>query len=719
MPANSGPTENSQRIHLVCECGKKLAARATQSGKRLKCPSCGQAVVVPAVQAGVVPTAVQATSAPHPEGPKRRFTRVVLMLMLWSLPVAAAVGGWAYLRFDANRRQQARIDAAKTDVRETAKEAQGRTKQGTAKAGKEDVDHRLPKAIAAKDVSEKANADAVPEIGRTRRAESAADSLLDAAKTKLDAKAIPEAVALLKRYVADPHATKKPEATQLLADCELATSDSAAIKTLVHLSNEQFDQFSKSGKLEGRQIAHPILAEMCATTLRRNLETATQRRKVPEAVRQQRKREAERSAEFRHKRELERADPQEQLARERDRQEREAQIAKENARQTEQDGADRLEMAQAYFQDAKKATGQPAEFDWTHGVTQLGIVLERYPNTKAAEQAKQLLDSLKKDPNSKVAEQAKRILDELKDPNQIAQQIHALKTYRMPGSRSKQAYRRREQAIDKLQAVGKAAAPAVPAIVEALNDRDKYVKRKAIEILGEIGGMQGIVAIGRLLMRRDSDNDPEIVKAAEDSLLKLLPAVGKRLTMGEAIFLWEVFRVGNKRVSPAIDRAWAAAGITHAAIATVVYRQALISQAKARAEAEAQEIAKLIRKQEAYAEAHPRYRCCVHWSDGTTSWHNATGTPSDYVGRTTFQDGGGHGMAVTTTTTQGGRFVGQSVSTTSYRIVDVDQLSKVKLSDYWQPPRPVVVVPTESDLAAAGVPSPTVLEAEMRWMFRS
>ena len=81
------------------------------------------------------------------------------------------------------------------------------------------------KAIAANDVSEKANADAVLETVRTRRAELAADSIFDSAKTKLDAKAIGEAVALLHRYVADRHATKKPEAEQLLADYDLATSE--------------------------------------------------------------------------------------------------------------------------------------------------------------------------------------------------------------------------------------------------------------------------------------------------------------------------------------------------------------------------------------------------------------------------------------------------------------------------------------------------------------
>ena len=165
MPANSGLPDNPQRISLVCDCGKKLVVNATQAGKRLKCPSCGQAVVVPPVGVGVVPTAASAGSAPHPASephttrPKRRFTRVLLMIGLWSLPVVGVVGAGAYLRLDAKLRQQARIDAADSEVREAVQWADGWLKQASAKEG-EEVEQRLTKAIAAKDVSPNANAEA-------------------------------------------------------------------------------------------------------------------------------------------------------------------------------------------------------------------------------------------------------------------------------------------------------------------------------------------------------------------------------------------------------------------------------------------------------------------------------------------------------------------------------------------------------------------------------
>ena len=73
MPANSGLPDNPQRISVVCDCGKKLVANSMQSGKRLKCPSCGQVVVVPPVRAGIVPTPTRAASEPHTETGNRRL----------------------------------------------------------------------------------------------------------------------------------------------------------------------------------------------------------------------------------------------------------------------------------------------------------------------------------------------------------------------------------------------------------------------------------------------------------------------------------------------------------------------------------------------------------------------------------------------------------------------------------------------------------------------
>ena len=331
-------------------------------------------------------------------------------------------------------------------MREAVKGADGWLKQGSAKdKDGEDVEHRLMTAIAANDVSEKADADAVLETVRTRCAELAADSLFDSAKTQLDAKAIVEAVALLHRYVADRHATKKPEAEQLLADCDLATSEIAALQTLMAMSDERFVQFRNTGKLDDRKITPPILEEIRATTLRRNLETANQRRE-------------------------------------------EDKIAEENRQESER-------LARAAAAEAALRTAK----------------------------AKEDIAKAKED------EVAKRKLEQA-----IAHSKEAV-------------------AVGKIQALGPAALAWA-----AENDSDADVKRKAIERLGEIGGLRGIAAIGRTLLQPGID--PETAKAAEDSLLKLLPAVGSSLTPNTSFLLYDVHRLGNKRVSPAIESAWEASG---------------------------------------------------------------------------------------------------------------------------------------------------------------
>jgi len=287
MPANSGLPDNSQRFPVVCECGKKLVSKSTQSGKRLKCPSCGQFVIAPPEQAGIVQIPTKAASEPRLQA-SGQWSTIVQWSLLCSLPVIFVAGAAAYIHFDTQSRHQARIDVANAEVREAIKSADAWLEQGRENDA-ENVEHRLSHAMVANDVSDKANADAVLEHVRTRRAELAADSIFDSAKTKLDAKSIDEAFALLNRYLADDHATKKSEAEQLFAQYELATSESAAIDTLVAMSDEQFVQFRNTGKLDDGEIGHPILEEIRAATLRQNVAAANllrEEKKVAEASRQ-------------------------------------------------------------------------------------------------------------------------------------------------------------------------------------------------------------------------------------------------------------------------------------------------------------------------------------------------------------------------------------------------------------------------------------------------
>jgi hypothetical protein len=155
----------------------------------------------------------------------------------------------------------------------------------------------------------------------------------------------------------------------------------------------------------------------------------------------------------------------------------------------------------------------------------------------------------------------------------LKQQVLEIKRGQRPGGYTKTNVAKRQQAVDYLKTLGPAAVDAIPALAwSATEERDAYVRRKAIDILGNIGGMLGVVAVSGTLLQ--PDNDPETAKAAEDSLLKLLPAVGSSLTMNDAIFLLKVHDAGNERISPAIESAWAASGITQDDIAKEIERRA-------------------------------------------------------------------------------------------------------------------------------------------------
>ncbi len=85
----------------------------------------------------------------------------------------------------------------------------------------------------------------------------------------------------------------------------------------------------------------------------------------------------------------------------------------------------------------------------------------------------------------------------------LKQQIQDLESGRRLVGVSKEDFQRRERAVDNLKALGPAAIPAVPALSwAAVNLRQTIVQRRAIELLGEIGGLQGIAPICQSLRPR-------------------------------------------------------------------------------------------------------------------------------------------------------------------------------------------------------------------------
>jgi len=324
MSVKPGLPEKPQRISVVCSCGKKLVAEVKHSGKRVKCSACGEPIVVPSVPARVAPALPSVESEPPSDGSNRRLT-----LALWSLPVLVAVGSGVFIHLDAKWKQQARNDAANAGVKEAVTQAAVWLNKGDPKSGA-NVEQGLMSALAANDVSDKGNGDAVLDQVRTRRAELAADSIFASAKSKLDAKAITDAIPLLRQYVADSHATKKAEAQELLTELETATSDELAFQTLVELTTDSFEHFQRTHTVDDGKVKHPILKQVRHATLQRNLERAIKQREENRLADLKRKQEEEQKAriarierERREKEEAERSRRQREIEDERNRRQRE------------------------------------------------------------------------------------------------------------------------------------------------------------------------------------------------------------------------------------------------------------------------------------------------------------------------------------------------------------------------------------------------------------
>jgi hypothetical protein len=427
---------------------------------------------------------------------------------------------------------------------------------------------------------------------------------------------------------------KKSEAKQLLADCDLATSDSAAITALVAMSDERFVRFRNTGKLDGDTVTHPILAEIRATTLRRNLETATRRREEKKVAEAKRQEEANKIAEAKRQ-------ESERLARETAL--RAADSAKAAKKRTVYEAAELIRakligdwrlgaegnflqfVYDGTFSETQKI--QPARglalrglwavrtdgtirilhSDFSADVTmnldgdEISIAVTdpsgRGWEVKGSKFRGKWNDPIRKRtspipaissslmPSSGPASKPMKITAADLPPAPPADADNAAKN-RWQGNRVVRAFvedqckalvdRRskaslRCQAAENLKALGPTANNALTAFADAaLNDDDKEVKRTALETLSEMGRCEGIEPIGRTLLET---RDPEMAQAAEDSLLKLLPSLARKLGMNHAVILVEVqdwanaHAGGNQRVPPAIDSALAASGFTKDAVA--------------------------------------------------------------------------------------------------------------------------------------------------------
>lgn len=124
------------------------------------------------------------------------------------------------------------------------------------------------------------------EQARIKRLEQEATSVFEDAKTRLIANDAGKAIELLRNYVAHPHATQKSDAQKLLAEAEIAISDSWTLETLVAMSDEHFDQVKQTGEIRDGRVTSNLLKSTRAESVKRNLNKAVQQReqdKIAEA----------------------------------------------------------------------------------------------------------------------------------------------------------------------------------------------------------------------------------------------------------------------------------------------------------------------------------------------------------------------------------------------------------------------------------------------------
>lgn len=116
------------------------------------------------------------------------------------------------------------------------------------------------------------------EQARIEQAQREAIAILEDAKTQLDGREVADAITLLRKYVAHPHATEKDHAQRLLAEAETAVSDILTLDALIAMSAEEFDRVKTGAEMSDGKVTHPVLLAVRKETVQRNLDKAVQRR---------------------------------------------------------------------------------------------------------------------------------------------------------------------------------------------------------------------------------------------------------------------------------------------------------------------------------------------------------------------------------------------------------------------------------------------------------
>ena len=285
MAGNIGQAVSSSQIAVKCNCGGQFFARAEHIGKTLKCPKCGGPIVVHAP-----PSASYSEVA----APATGMSKTLLFSLVFI--VLAVVGGTTAFVINHFRVQhEARADEAKKSAKAAVVASQAWIeKNTTAKA--DQIEKELNVALNDENLVEKRDVQQALDLvrqhktnlsanARLRQNKDAAAAMLAVAKKHFEAKRVPEAIGLLKQYVASPYASEVDPAQKLLAELEASTSETAAMDALIAMKPTDFEQFSLGAISDRGEFSTPELRLIWNDTLKRMLPAASAKRKESEAVR--------------------------------------------------------------------------------------------------------------------------------------------------------------------------------------------------------------------------------------------------------------------------------------------------------------------------------------------------------------------------------------------------------------------------------------------------
>lgn len=304
MATNSVRPADPQRIPIRCSCGKSLIAHAQYAGKHVKCPACGQSVVVPTSPAS-------ASADPESQGLSRKT-----LTAMWSFAALFALICLAFVVWHSNFTRKQQLAAANQRLSEAVAAAK-EWASGNSSIDGAVIEKQLVDALADANGTDNNDGEAILKQVRERRGQIEEENRIKAsqleataifrdAKKHIDSKHLAEGVELLRTYLSHPNAGERAEAERLVAEAETAQSDTVTLDALVSMNDEAFNRASTTKTIDDGKVTHPVLVAVRTETVQRTLDKATQRRAELKSMEEARRKTEELAAMERQREEEER-----------------------------------------------------------------------------------------------------------------------------------------------------------------------------------------------------------------------------------------------------------------------------------------------------------------------------------------------------------------------------------------------------------------------------